>query len=452
MKLLGLDIGTTTICGLVLDSEDGRVVSVNTQSNPAGLPAREPWEMLQDADAALTVARRIVEDTLETHHDIEAVGVAGQMHGILYIDSAGKAVSPLYTWEDGRGDCPFEGGSYASFLSAVIGRPVSTGMGAVTHFFNTKNGIVPRNMAALCTIGDYVAMRLAGARAPVMDATNAASLGAFDLEELSFARSALRESGLDPSVFPEVRTDYPVIGEIRAGPRVFPAMGDNQASFLGSVADPLRQALVNVGTGSQFSLFVPSYREINGIDLRPLPYGGYIGVGAGLCGGRAYAALRHFFQRTVRLIAGRDEDVPWETMNRMSPAAGAQPLAVDTRFSGTRVSPGIRGSITNIGLANFTPEHLASGVREGIVAELKSFSECFDAAERDRLATLIGSGNAIRLGEPLRRAFEAGFGVPLRTPRHREETSFGAALVAGVAAGGIPSREAACSLVRYEDS
>lgn len=445
MKLLGLDIGTTTICGLLLDSMDGRVVSVDTHDNPATIRGREPWESLQDADAALAAARRIVENATAAHRDVAAVGVAGQMHGILYVDRVGNAVSPLYTWQDSRGDLPYEEGTYASFLSAAIGLPVSTGMGAVTHFFNAKNSLVPKNAAALCTIGDYIAMKLANATAPVMDATSAASLGGFDTENLSFAPP------VDSPLLPEVRTDYPVIGEAKAGIPVFPSLGDNQASFLGSVADPERQALVNVGTGSQISLFVPSYRPIKGIDLRPLPFGGYIGVGAGLCGGRAYAALRSFFQKTVQLMTGRNEAVPWEALNQMRPAPGTEPLRVDTRFSGTRVSAGIRGSITNIGLSNFTPEHLAAGVRSGIVAELKGFFECFDPAEKDGVATLVGAGNAIRLGEPLRRAFEDRFGVPLRVPRHREETSFGAALVAGVAAGVIPSRRAACSLVRYED-
>ncbi len=452
MKLLGLDLGTTTICGLVLDPADGRVVSVETDSNPAGIPEGQPWESLQDPDAAVNAARPIVDRALEAHADIRAVGVAGQMHGILYLDRLGNAVSPLYTWQDGRGDLPLEGGSYASILSAAVGRPVATGMGSVTHFFNTKKGLVPKTAVRLCTIADYMVMKLARARAPVMDTTNAASLGAFDLESLSFDRAKLQAVGLDPSLFPEVRTDYSIVGEVRPGVPVFPSLGDNQASFLGSVADLKSQVLVDVGTGSRISLFVESFRRIEGIDLRPLPFGGYIGVGAGLCGGRAYAALRRFFRRTVQLVTGRDEEVPWEILNAMSPDPAGEPLTVDTRFSGTRLAPGIRGSITNIGLANFTPEHLAAGVRAGIVSELRGFYDCFDDSERRRVSALIGSGNGIRLNESLRRAFEAGFGVPLRVPRHREETSFGAALVAGVACGVIPGREAAGSLVGYESS
>ncbi len=450
MKLLGLDLGTTTICGAVLDATDGRIVFLRTERNPAAVPGGEPWENIQDPDVAVRTALGILEKALEAHGDADGIGVACQMHGILYVDDAGDAVSPLYTWEDGRGDLPFQGGTYASFVSASLGQPVSTGMGVVTHFVNASMGRVPATAQFLCTIGDYLVMKLTGRRAPVMDTTCAASIGGFDLEKLAFSGKRLEAIGCDPSFGPEVTPSYPALGETPPGVPVFPAMGDNQASFLGSVSDTRRMALVNVGTGSQISLFVPDFREIHGLDLRPLPFGGYIGVGAGLCGGRAYRALREFFQRTVKLVTGRDQEVPWEIMNGMTPPTPGDPLTVDTRFAGTRLSPGTRGSISNIGLSNFTPEHFAAGVRDGIVSELLGFYGLFDPAEREQVVRLVGSGNAIRLNEQLRRAFEAGFAMPLRVPRHREETSFGAALVAGVAAGVIPDMAAAGALVRYE--
>lgn len=452
MKLLGLDIGTTSICGAVVDATDGRIVFVETVDNPSGIPGSAPWEALQDADAAVLTARGMVRKALEAHGDIGGIGVAGQMHGVLYVDGAGNAASPLYTWQDGRGDLPFQGGTYVSFVSAALGRPVSTGMGVVTHFANLNKGLVPKSAAFLCTIGDYLVMKLTGRPAPVMDATSAASLGGLELDTLALSSAALKAIGCDPSIFPEVTSAYPALGGMPQGVPVFPALGDNQASFLGSVADARSMALVNVGTGSQISLFVPDFRRIEGIDMRPLPFGGYIGVGAGLCGGRAYAALREFFRRAVKLVTGRDEEVPWDVINAMSPAKGEARLAVDTRFSGTRVSPGIRGSIGNIGLSNFTPEHFASGVRDGIVSELLGFYGLFTPGERRTIDTLVGSGNAIRLGQPLRRAFQEGFQMPLRVPRHREETSFGAALVAGVASGIIADRDAAGALVRYADA
>jgi sedoheptulokinase len=451
MKLVGLDVGTTTICGVVLDAIDGRIVFLETQNNPAGIPGNAPWESLQHPDAAVQTARSVLDKALEAHRDIGGIGVAGQMHGVLYVDGAGNAVSPLYTWQDGRGDLPFEEGTYASFVSSALGSPVSSGLGIVTHFVNTRKGLVPRPAVALCTIGDYLVMKLTGRRAAMMETTIAASLGGFDLKNLSFDRRALQAIGLDPTFLPEVTSSYPTLGEIGPSVPVFPAIGDNQASFLGSVSDAAHMALVNVGTGSQVSLFIPAFRRIQGIDVRPLPFGGYIGVGAGLCGGRAYAALREFFQRTARLVTGRDTQIAWEDLNAMIPPHGEDPLKVDTRFCGTRLSPDIRGSVRNIGLSNLTPEHLASGVREGIMSELLGFYDLFDPAERKRIDKLVGSGNAIRLNKTLRQAFERGFRLPLLVPSYREEASFGAALLAGVASGIIPDRSAAGALVRYTD-
>jgi len=382
---------------------------------------------------------------------IGGISVAGQMHGILYVDREGRAVSPLFTWQDGRGDQELEGTTYAGMLSEALGRPVSTGMGFVTHYYNVKNGLVPRSAACLCTIADYVAMRLAHAQAPVMDATNAASLGCFDLRSLEFRCDAMSALDIDGAIFPRVSTSYFALGETRNGTPVFAALGDNQASFLGSVRDVRGSLLCNIGTGSQISLFSDDCLDVPGIDTRPFPLGGYIGVGAALCGGRAYSLLHDFFERTLRLFTGTEVSASWEAMNAIETASlgTSGRLTVDTRFGGTRADPGARGSIANLGMETFTPEHLIVGVREGIAAELLGFYERFPEAARGAVTALVGSGNGIRLNPGLQKVFEARLRMKMRVPAHREETSFGAALLAGVAGKVLPDLAAAGRLVRY---
>ena len=88
-------------------------------------------------------------------------------------------------------------------------------------------------------------------------------------------------------------------------------------------------------------------------------------------------------------------------------------------------------------------------MRDGIVSELHEFYQLFTDSERSRIGSLVGSGNAVRLNPALRLSFEKRFGMPLSVPSHREETSFGAALVAGVAAGLIPGRTEAGALICY---
>jgi sedoheptulokinase len=452
MKIAGLDIGTTTLCGLLLDSETGEILSVVTEPNSFALPAAAPWESLQDAGAISRATARIIDRFAASHGRIGAIGIAGQMHGILYVDRNGEAVSPLYTWQDGRGDREMRAGvSYAGAVSEALGRPLSTGMGLVTHHYNVRNRLVPAGAVALCTIADYAAMKLARKAQPFMDPTNAASLGGFDLPKLEFRRDAIRTLGLDPGIFPRVTAAYPALGETSEGTPVFTALGDNQASFLGSVRQLEGSLLVNVGTGSQLSLFMKSWLDIPGIDARPFPLGGCIGVGAALCGGKAWSILHEFFERTVRLFTRQGGGASWEVMNDVTPqsAAAGEPLVVDTRFAGTRAEPDIRGGIAGIGTGNFTPENLIAGVRVGIAEELLGFLEKFPAEARGSIKALIGSGNGIRLNPGLQKVFEDRLGMEMRVPAHREETSFGAALLAGVACGALPDLGAAGRLIRY---
>ncbi len=258
----------------------------------------------------------MLDGFLSSHADVAGIGFAGQMHGILYLDRAGRLLGPLFTWQDGRGDLPdARGVSTAARLSAALGRRVSTGMGLVTHAYNLAHGLVPKETAWLCTIMDYVAMTAAGARAPLMDPTNAASLGGFDVGRLDFRRDILETLGVDAAVFPRVPSGYPAIGEARRGAPVFTAAGDNQASFLGSVRETASTVLLNVGTSSQVSVRVDSATDVAGIDIRPFPFGGYLAVGAALSGGSAYALLRRFFERTLKLFTAEAREVSWDTMN-----------------------------------------------------------------------------------------------------------------------------------------
>jgi sedoheptulokinase len=452
MTLVGLDIGTTTICGLLLNASSGEILAVESERNVFGLPGARADEALQDPEAILGAAERILGRLIGGRQDVKGLGVTGQMHGILYADREGRAASPLYTWQDGRGEREHSAGkSYAAVLSELLGSTVSTGMGFVTHYWNLRNESVPAGAAVLCTIADYVAMRLAGAAKPRMDATMAASLGCFDLRRLCFRTEAMVRLQMDPALFPPVVTDYPALGRGPEGIPVFAALGDNQASILGSASDIPRSALVNIGTGSQVSVYTPHCTTLPGIDTRPFPFGGYILVGAGLCGGKAYSLLHDFFERTVRLFTGGQVGAAWDLINEVGPERlpGFERLIVDTRFSGTRADPGLRGGIGNLGPETFTPEQLIVGVREGMAAELFGFYERFGPDATRNVDTLVGAGNGIRLNPDLRRALEQRFGLRIRVPAHREEASFGAALLAGVAGGVLPDLAAAGALIRY---
>lgn len=454
--LIGLDIGTTSVGGVLIDGDSGEVVEHVAREHHAGLDTGQEWERVQDPETLLSVIEAVLEELTDAHPDVGGLGITGQMHSILYVDRAGRAVSPLFTWQDQRGDLARgDGKTYVQALSEDTGHSLATGFGLVTHHYNLQNGLVPATAASLCTITDYAALRLTGgASVPALDPTQAAGLGLFDVHASCFDPQALRKAGIDQGFLPSVAPSGTLIGHTEQGIAVFSALGDNQAGFLGAVQDAEAAVLINVGTSGQVSVFTRDNLSIKGLESRPFPGGGFLAVGAALCGGKSYAVLEECFRRACRLFADYDGPNLYAAMGRLAAEAVAgrirgEKLVVDTRLLGTRGEPQIRGSIQRISLNNFTPEHLILGFLEGIADELGRLYEQLPETVRSRHTYLVGCGNGLRLNQTLCKVIEDRFGLPLRIPRHREEAAFGAALCAGVGLGLYPDFIAAGRMIRY---
>lgn len=429
MKTLGLDIGTTSISAVVYSAEEG-VLSARTVKNDSFLPGK-PWERIQDPRKIFSVAMEVLDTLLAEHPDVQAIGLTGQMHGILYLDSAGEPVSPLYIWQDGRGGLPHRsGGSWAEYLSRATGYPLATGYGLVTHYYNLRNGLIPENAVKLCTIHDYLAMKLAGKTVPVTDPTDAASLGLYDLQNRCFDPVALKSAGMDPAMLPEV-VSGPYLGTGAPGIPVYAALGDNQASFLGATGGRTDVLLVNMGTGGQISVYSPDYLETDTLETRPFPDGGWLLVGASLCGGRSYALLENFFRETVKMVTGQEVSV-YEAMSRALDNAESitDYPRVSTLFQGTRKDPSLRGSIMGLSPENFTPVHLMIGLMKGMAQELYGLYAGYLEKGGTPPAAMIGSGNGLRRNMHLCRIFEETFSCPLILSENQEEAACGAAIYA----------------------
>ena len=355
MKAIGLDIGTTTVCGVLVDAKTGELLDAKTLTNDSVIESVHTYERTQDADKILVKCKNILEEYLSEQEDIVSIGVTGQMHGIVYVDENGVAVSPLYTWQDGRGDlvCAdiqkkqpvvdsegmgntdteskvadnsemgdsgnIDNGNkvadnaevaelgngaitYAAELSQLTGYHMASGFGLTTNYYNTKHGLVPEEAKSFCTIPDYVAMSLAGEKRPKMHQTMAASLGLYNMEAGDFDRTSVEKAGMNPELLPEVATTSTICGAYTADMEKYPtyagktipvavAFGDNQASFLGSVNQDCK-VLLNVGTGGQVSVYSEELVKADGIECRPYLKGSYLMAGSSLCGGYSYNLVK----------------------------------------------------------------------------------------------------------------------------------------------------------------
>lgn len=439
MNFLGIDIGTSSICGIVYNTVSKDIVSI-AKINNTDMLSCNVWEKVQDANAIVDIVLDLIQELRIQYPDIKGIGLSGQMHGILYVNAEGEAVSPLYTWQDMRGSLLYKDGmSYAAYLSKQTGFPLSTGFGLVTHYYNKVNSLVPQNAVKLCTIMDYTAMRLTGKCEPLVDCSNAASLGFFDKEKLAFDKEALWNVGIDNSILPEIGKAFSRVGHYE-NISVYTAIGDNQASFLGSIRDIRHSIHITVGTSSQISVYSDDYVNVPLLDTRPLPGGGYILVGAALCGGCSFSLLKKFFSETIKLYTGEEMDdtdlykimvsVPYKEVQE-------DDIRVETLFGGTRSHPEKRGKIMNISCLNWHPENLIRGFLEGMSQELYDFYQLLPNSIRERKTILVGSGNGIKRNPLLCQILEERFKCHLQVSACREEAALGACICGMVGNGYI---------------
>lgn len=453
MQIIGLDIGTTSVCGICCDANTGEIIESITVPNKATIKGDYAWEKMQDAEVLIHTVKEIADKLFETSKDICSIGITGQMHGIVYLNEDGEVVSPLYTWQDGRGDRIYKDGkTYAGWLSEQTGYPLATGYGSVTHFYNVINDLVPEDAKTFCTIHDLAAMKLANEVKPILHPSDAASLGLYDLRANQFDVDAIAKVGMDLSFFPKVKDGYHMIGKTPQGIPVSVAIGDNQASVLGSVNDMENSILVNVGTGSQISCIIKGVPKNCDMDCRPLLDGLYLLAGSSLCGGRAYAILEKFLRETAMLVTDSEVESAYSAMNRVMENyhAPEQPLIVDTKFSGTRLEPNKRGSISNINIDNLTVPNLCDGVMNGMVKELYELYQEMKPLLGTIPVKMVGSGNGIRMNKHLAKRFVQKFGMSLSIPFHKEEAAFGAALFACAMAKSLSSIKEVQKVIRYD--
>ena len=451
MYSIGLDIGTTSVCGVLHSITDGTIIKTVTLANDTFIETENSWEKIQDTKKLIGILKGIADTLLAENLPVRSIGITGQMHGIVYLDKDGNPLSELKIWQDGRGNLTYKDGkTYSEYMSEKTGYSLATGYGAVTYFYDAKNGLLPENTAVFCTIHDLAAMMLCDKIAPLVHPSDAASFGLYNLKENCFDKNAIKSLDLDYSLFPKISKGIEKMGEYKGIP-VSVAIGDNQASFLGSVSDMENSILVNVGTGSQISCLTRTLETDSDLDFRPLLDSSYIIAGSALAGGRAYAVLEKFLRDVAITVSGKEIDSAYGAMDKLMQnyTPKTSPLKVDTAFSGTRKNPEKKGSITGISTDNLTMGNLCDGVMCGMVNELyEMYREILKTTNKNH-KTMVGSGGGIRQNNSLSVRFENIFELPLEIPKHTEEAAFGASLFGLCAAGVFENINEAQKLINY---
>ncbi len=478
--ILSVDLGTTSITAIAVDTSSGDIVALHTTRNDGSSASpsdnnnsRSEWDTRRILELGFDSLRE-VGARIPPNSDVAAIGVTGQQHGMLLVDERNVPVSPLINWQDRRGDDPYLHGA-GTFIENALnlvgndarqrnGCRLANGYMGLTLFWLQSHELLPTDATATF-VADYFASVLTehAAGRPVTDPTNAAGSGLFNVGAGDWDAESIEALDLPRDILPELRQSGEVLGRLNpaaaeslgltAGIPVCVAIGDHQASFFGSIADPTESVLVNIGTGGQVAARCDLLEPHAELEVRPFPWGGDLLVCAGLGGGRNYATLESFFRDVGEQLFGIQSGE--SLLARMNELAGQVPSGADglecnPLFFGTRADPELRASWREISTKNFSPAHFVRAFLEGTAVQFFRGLQIVEQASEKSFTKLIGAGNGVRENDVLRTCLAEKFALPMSIPRHREEAAFGAALLAAVGAGVFPDFETAARLIRYD--
>jgi xylulokinase len=245
---LGIDIGTGGSRALLVDGS-GRVLAGCTAAHEEMRMERPLWAEQRPEnwwDAASEAVRGALAQAGVSGSDVKCVGLSGQMHGLVMLDSAGAVIRPSLIWCDQRSQAQVD------FVHSKLGRenvlkyianPVLTGFTLPkllwvhdhepANFARLKHMLLPK---------DYVRYRLTGELAT--EVSDASGTAMFDVVNRRWSLEMMDGLGLDRAILPACYESSEVTGRISPaaaqatglvpGTPVVGGGGDQAASAVGN--------------------------------------------------------------------------------------------------------------------------------------------------------------------------------------------------------------------------
>lgn len=441
--IVGLDFGTTSLSAVILRIDNKQIERVFSYETNAYIPSVNPLIKEQSVATLKELFNKLMDEIKSIPDiDIQSYGFTGQMHGIVGLDKNNQAVTNLVTWEDRSGEIvSADGTSMLDKIKKLTGeQTISCGYGIVTLY---KWLVVEgrENIVSFCTIADYFAGQLTDKTA--MSPTMAHSIGLFDIKSNEWMKDPIEKLGCRLEIFPKIVEEATIVGYVDSI-AVVAAIGDNQASFLGSVLDK-NSMILNIGTGAQTAIMVNKNdaemynKYIDGYETQLRPYDNkhYLIATSFINGGSAYKLLYNFFKESGISLFNLEkinEVQLWENMEMTArKSLGTKdPLEVLPLFSKERNDLGKTGSISNITSCNFNSGNLIISFLTGIAEYYKSK---FPLELSPRIEFICGSGNGLKKNKLFTEIIEKTFQKPIYLTPYDEEAAVGAALNAAKAIG-----------------
>jgi xylulokinase len=415
VSVFGLDVGTSGVKGLALDGEGG-VVAAAEASYPLSTP-RPGWAE-QDPEDWWQAAESVLARLRAAAGPPQGIGLSGQMHGLVALDSHDRVLRPAIIWNDQRTDAE------CNEIEATLGLArltALTGNRALTSFTAPKllwlrhhEPDVFARIARIALPKDYVRLRLCGEYAT--DVADASGTLLLDVAERRWSEEMLDALAFDHDWLPRVLESPQVSGATADGVPVAAGAGDQAAGALGVGVD--RPGPVSVVLGTSGVVFAALERYAADPQVRMQTFchaipGVWHAMGVMLS---AAGSLRW-----LQAILGADYDV----------LAGERTPHDD---------PHARGAYAGLSLRHDRGA-LVRALLEGVAFGLRDSLDLIDElGGRPALGRVSGGGAR---SEEWLRIVASVLELPLERVAVEDAAAFGAALLGGVAGGVWPDVPAA---------
>ncbi len=267
MIYIGIDLGTSAVKLLAMD-ESGIIQKVITKEYPLYFPypgwsEQNPEDWYEQTIQGLKELAAAVDTS-----EIAGIGVGGQMHGLVTLDSEDQVVRPAILWNDGRT------GKQTEYLNEVIGKKKLSAYTANIAFAGfTAPKILwmkenePENFKKTAKImlpKDYITYKLSGTFCT--DYSDASGMLLLDVKNKCWSSEMLDICGIKREQLPDLFESYEVVGMIKRemaevlgipqNVKIVAGAGDNAAAAVGT--GTVGEGQCNISLGTSGTIFISS--------------------------------------------------------------------------------------------------------------------------------------------------------------------------------------------------
>jgi xylulokinase len=451
--LIGVDVGTSGTRALAVTADGELVAEAN---RPHDLLTPRPGWTEQDPAQWWDAAKAALAEVAERADDVAGIGLTGQMHGSVFLDGGDEVIRPALLWNDQRtaAECDEITERVGERrLLEIAGNPALTGFQApkIRWLANHEPDSYAR-VASVLLPKDYVRLMLTGERAT--DASDASGTLLLDVRARDYAADILDALEIPRDWLPHVHEGPDVTGTLRddvaaelglpAGLPVAAGGGDNAAAAVG--VGVVREGAVSTSIGTSGVLF--AHRDAFAPDpsgrvhafCHAVPDAFHL-MAVALSSGGSLSWWRDQTGADFDALVAEAEDVD----------PGAEGLLFLPYLSGERtphLDPHARGAFVGLTLRHGRG-HMTRAVMEGVAFSMRDGLEIMRGlgTPDDDLRAIGGGARS-----PLWMRLQADvYGRPVRRTVIDEGPAYGAALLAGVAAGVFADVEEASTRVKLRD-